>query len=168
MKKKFILAEGLTSKQKTFIEAYVRYNHDIRQACHEAGYTSIATGRNLIKHPKTQDYLKELEILKGELLQKTLQYGAIESFNNLQRAQDIALKKQRMIVSKTGIYKHNDEDLTNFIKAEELKGKLAGLYTREEEEKKPMTIMNIIRYDGTKKEVKAGEKKRFTIKKKDK
>ena len=40
--------------------------------------------------------------------------------------------------------------------------------TTEEEEKKPMTIMNIIRYDGTKKEVKAGEKKRFTVKKKDK
>ena len=165
MKKKLILAEGLTSRQKTFIEAYVRFNHDVTLACREAGYTNNASGRAVLKSGKGADYLQELELLKAELLKKTLQYGAVESFNNLQRAQDIALKKQRMVVSKTGVYKHPDEDLTNFIKAEELKGKLAGLYKQEEEEKKPMTIMNIIRYNGKKEEVKV-EKKTVKVKKK--
>ena len=61
------------------------------------------------------------------------------------------------------MYKQDDKDLTNFIKAEELKGKLAGLYKQEEEEKKPMTIMNIIRYDDRKDSGKA-KKKKFKIK----
>lgn len=160
---KFRLAKELTQKQKMLCELYLRYNGDLHSIYKMAGYASASSAKTALKGVKASAYLKELEDVRAEILQKELRYSAVESFNNLQKAQDLALEKQKLIVSKTGLYKQDDKDLTNFIKAEELKGKLAGLYKQEEEEKKPMTIMNIIRYDDRKDSGKA-KKKKFKIK----
>lgn len=160
---KFRLAKELTQKQKMLCELYLRYNGDLHSIYKMAGYASVGSAKAALKGVKASAYLKELEEVRAEILQKELRYSAVESFNNLQKAQDLALTKQKLIVSKTGVYKHDDKDLTNFIKAEELKGKLAGLYKQEEEEKKPMTIMNIIRYDDRKDSGKT-KKKKFKIK----
>ena len=160
---KFRLAKELTQKQKMLCELYLRYNGDLHSIYKMAGYASVSSAKTALKGVKASAYLKELEEVRAEILQKELRYSAVESFNNLQKAQDLALTKQKLIVSKTGLYKQDDKDLTNFIKAEELKGKLAGLYKQEEEEKKPMTIMNIIRYDDRKDGGKSNKKK-FKIK----
>lgn len=160
---KFRLAKELTQKQKMLCELYLRYNGDLHNIYKMAGYASVGSAKAALKGVKVSAYLKELEDVRAEILQKELRYSAVESFNNLQKAQDLALAKQKLIVSKTGLYKQDDKDLTNFIKAEELKGKLAGLYKQEEEEKKPMTIMNIIRYDDRKDSGKT-KKKKFKIK----
>ena len=160
---KFRLAKELTQKQKMLCELYLRYNGDLHSIYKMAGYTSVSGAKVALKGVKVSAYLKELEEVRAEILQKELRYSAVESFNNLQKAQDLALEKQKLIVSKTGLYKQDDKDLTNFIKAEELKGKLAGLYKQEEEEKKAMTIMNIIRYDDSKDSGKSNKKK-FKIK----
>ena len=140
------MAYKITYKQRLACEAYVRYNGDIRMVAEEMGIKSVGTVRNILKNEASQKYLKMLNGIRDTIAKKTLQYSLVESFNNLVRVQKLALEKKKTIVGKLGIYKCEDMDLASYLKAEEMKGKLAGLYSKEEE-KKPVTVMNIIRYD---------------------
>jgi hypothetical protein len=69
------------------------------------------TASKLIKYPKVTTRLNELK----SSLQKKFEYTAEMSFKKLEQAQDLALAME---------YKN----LNAFLKAEELKGKLKGLY----------------------------------------
>ena len=74
--------------------------------------TIWSNASRLIKNSKVIARVEELK--KG--IEKELVYSALESFNKLKEIQELALAN--------GV----KPDLTNALKAEELKGKLAGLY----------------------------------------
>ncbi len=80
----------------------------------------------LAKNPKVAARIEEL---KGKIEEK-LVYSALESFKNLEKIQELALARKKLVLAKG---KLNDPDLTNALKAEELKGKLAGLYVEKKE-----------------------------------
>ena len=61
--------------------------------------------------------------LQGKIEEK-LVYSALESFKNLETIQKLALSRKKLALGKGQL---NDPDLTNALKAEDLKGKLAGL-----------------------------------------
>lgn len=140
------MAYKITYKQRALCEAYVRYNGDARMVAEELGMKSVSNVYSLMKNEACQKYLKMLNGIKETIAKKALHYSLVESFNNLVKVQKLALEKKKTIAGKFGIYKCEDADLGSYLKAEEMKGKLAGLYGKEED-KKPVTVMNIIRYD---------------------
>lgn len=138
----------LLPKQKRFAEAYVKHGHDVKKAAKEAGYSSVQLCRDMLsRNEKIKMYIKKLDEARDAVMGKVLSYTAMQSFQNLQLAQKLALETK-----KVGMYRGRvvnmgkDPDLTNFLKAEELKGKLAKLYGQDETSQAPTTVMNIIRY----------------------
>lgn len=79
--------------------------------------TIWSNASRLIKNSKVIARVEELK--KG--IEKELVYSALESFNKLKEIQELALVNQLK------------PDLTNALKAEELKGKLAGLYVEKKD-----------------------------------
>lgn len=71
--------------------------------------------------------------LRGKIEEK-LAYSALESFKNLEKAQSIALELVKMVYHNgSRVSEDSTPDLSSFIKAEELKGKLSGLYVDRKE-----------------------------------
>lgn len=69
------------------------------------------------------------------------EYSKNESFENLEAVQEMALNKR-------GKDDEPSPDISLFLKAEELKGKLCGLYSEKEKTLPPVNIMGSVLIDG--------------------
>jgi phage terminase small subunit len=113
----------LTPKQEKFCQCIIKGMNQT-DAYREAYNTKNAkdetlwsNASRLMNDSKVAARLEELK--KG--IEKELIYSALESFNKLKEIQELALGNQLK------------PDLTNALKAEELKGKLAGLYVEKKD-----------------------------------
>lgn len=77
-------------------------------------------------------------------------YSKSESFENLKAVQNMALNKK-------GKNDDIEPDIPLFLKAEELKGKLCGLYSDKEGVTKRVNVMGSVRIDGKTLKPKVGE-----------
>lgn len=144
----------LNKREKLFCKAYA-ITENGEQAAKEAGYTPTAARQaayRLLQKSYIKDYICNIKRPVEQKIQQEFEYSVIECYKNLCKAQDLALKKQKYYVA-TGETR-NEPDLTNFLKAEELKAKLAGLFNEDNKPQQPVTI-----YVKTSKELKAEDKK---------
>ena len=77
-------------------------------------------------------------------------YSKTESFENLETVQKMAL-------SKKGKDDEINPDISIFLKAEELKGKLCGLYSEKEKTSSHINIMGSVKIDGKDLKINVGE-----------
>jgi len=117
----------LTEKQKKFCKEYVLCLNATKAALN-AGYsekTAYAIGNENLKKLEIKEYIAQLR--KDE--EANFYYSRQNNFNELEKAQALALSREITRITKDGeIIKTPSPDLTSFIKAAELKGKLSGLY----------------------------------------
>lgn len=120
----------LTIKQENFCQEYL-LNGNATQAyknaynCSKMKDTTINNNSYmLLQNSEIIARLKELQ----QPLQEKFSYTVEDSFKNFLKVQELALQKQKFDSNGEMI---NDPDLTNYIKAEELKGKLLGLYKEQ-------------------------------------
>ena len=78
-------------------------------------------------------------------------YSKNQSFENLEVVQEMALNRK-------GKDDEVNPDISLFLKAEELKGKLCGLYSDKEEDIHPINLMGSVKIDGKILEINVGEK----------
>ena len=76
----------------------------------------------LMRNSKVKARVEQLK----EKITDDIKYTVVESFNSLCKAQELALNR-------VNPFGKPNPDLANFIKAEELKGKLKGLYVEKKE-----------------------------------
>lgn len=127
---------NLNQKQKKFVDEYIKTGNATQSAI-KAGYsekTAYSIGQRLLKNV---EIVKALET-KQEKLQEKFEYSIEKSFRNFEKAQEIALAKKRLLLGRSDdenskSLEIEDPDITNFIKAEELKGRLFGFYTERKE-----------------------------------
>ena len=97
------------------------------KACIEAGYSEkYAHSFSHILCEKYENEIDELKPKAKEILQKEFSYTVQDSYNMLCEIQKLALLQNE---------KGNFNNLNAAIKAEELKGKLNGLYQADNEQK---------------------------------
>ena len=117
----------LSEKQKKFCVEYA-IEPNITQAAIKAGYPKKYAEKKsylFLRNPKIQSYIKEL--ISDE--EKYFFYSRMMRFKNLERAQKLALNKKTSKITKDGeIISVSNPDINAFLKAEELKGRLNGLY----------------------------------------
>lgn len=77
-------------------------------------------------------------------------YSKNESFENLEAVQQMAL-------SRKGKDDEISPDISTFLKAEELKGKLFGLYSEKEKASANVNMMGSVKIDGKELKIKVGE-----------
>lgn len=107
----------MTIRQDRFVKFYLK-SGNATQAAIEAGYsknTAYSIGSENLKKPEIKKKIEEA----GEKLAKKLDYSVAESFQNLVKAQELALARHK-------------KDLRTYVKAEELKGRLFGLYEKSD------------------------------------
>ena len=78
-------------------------------------------------------------------------YSKDESFENLEVVQQMALNRK-------GKDDEINPDISIFLKAEELKGKLCGLYSEKEKSASHIKMMGSVKINGKELEIKTGEK----------
>lgn len=130
------MARSLTSKQLKFVEeickgaspsqAYISaYNPK------NSGKETIAVeAQKLLKHPKISLIIDE----NKKKLQEKITYSVEESFKKIVDIQNKSLEYKCETTTKDGaVVVLNNPDLKTALKAEELKGKLLGLYTEKKE-----------------------------------
>ena len=77
-------------------------------------------------------------------------YSKDESFENLEVVQKMALNRK-------GKDDEINPDISIFLKAEDLKGKLCGLYSEKEKTTSHIKMMGSVKINGKKLEIKTGE-----------
>ncbi len=118
----------LTAKQEKFCQGVVKgltYSDAYRQAYNAKKMKPETVNNSAFKLLKNGDIAARIEKLK-EKITDDIKYTVEDSFNSLCKAQKLALNR----VNQFG---KPNPDLANFIKAEELKGKLTGLYVEKKE-----------------------------------
>lgn len=113
----------MNERQKKFVREYIKTGNATQSAI-LAGY-SKKTAKSIGQRQLTKVDIKQAIEKEQEKLLKKFNYSVEESFENLKKAQELALQRQ--------IYDKESPDITNFLKAEELKGKLFGLYIDKKE-----------------------------------
>ena len=88
---------------------------------------------------------------KKSLQNEKFLYSKNESFENLKTVQEMALNKR-------GKDDEINPDISLFLKAEELKGKLCGLYNEKEKTSDSFLIMGSVFIDGNELTLNVGEK----------
>ena len=78
-------------------------------------------------------------------------YSKNESFNELKAVQQMALNKR-------GKDDEINPDISIYLKAEELKGKLCGLYSEKEQLSSSVNIMGSVKINGEELDINVGEK----------
>lgn len=139
------MGKELSNKELKFCKAYAKDpERNATKAAIAAGYSDGAArqqGYRLLQ----KDYIKQKidDILKpiAEKIEEQFNYTALESFKNLCKAQEIALAQTQYYPATKEV--RAKPDLTAFLKAEELKMKLAGLF--EEKENKPQDVVITIK-----------------------
>lgn len=81
---------------------------------------------------------------------EAFKYSKRDSFENLETVQELAL-------SRKGKDDEINPDISVFLKAEELKGKLCGLYSDKNEAKMNLNVMGIVKIDGVELKPKVGD-----------
>lgn len=130
----------LNRREKIFCKAYAKTENG-EQAAKAAGYTPTAARQaayRLLQKSYIKDYICNIKRPIEQKIQEEFEYSAIESYKNLCKAQELALNRKRYYVM-TGESK-SEPDLTNFLKAEELKAKLAGLFKEDNKPNQPIAI----------------------------
>lgn len=114
----------LNERQKKFVREYIKTNNATQSAL-SAGYskkTAYSIGQENLKKPEIAQAIEKQLKKNVERFEYTIQ----DSFNNLKKAQEIALARRNQLGE-------SNPDVQSFIKAEELKGKLCGLYIDKKE-----------------------------------
>ena len=114
------------NRQRNFRE-YVAQGLNAYRAAIEAGYSEKYAKTD--SHKLLEKYKKEIEALKPivqETLEKEFTYSVKESFNKLNEIQELA-----MLPNENGNY----SNLGVAAKAEELKGKMYGVYEADNKQK---------------------------------
>ncbi len=83
--------------------------------------------------------------------QEEFKYTKNDSFENLEAVQQMALNRK-------GKDDEISPDISIFLKAEELKGKLAGLYSEKDKPQQNVNIMGRVVIDGKELEINVGER----------
>lgn len=148
--------EKLTERQKKFCREYV-LTLNATKAAESAGYskkTAYAIGCENLKKLEVQNYIKELR--KEE--EENFYYSRTMSFKKLEEAQKMALDNVFVKVTKDGeTIKIPKPDLAVFLKAEELKGKLNGLYEPEIKQDITINTMGSVKVGGKTLTLKIGD-----------
>ena len=87
---------------------------------------------------------------KKPLNDETFKYSRNESFENLEVVQEMALNRK-------GKDDEVNPDISLFLKAEELKGKLCGLYSEKETASRHVNMMGSVKIDGKSIDINVGE-----------
>lgn len=117
-------------KQK-FIEL-VASGENAYQACVKAGYSPKYARTNAhILRDKYEQEIKELKPVMKKAIEEEFKYTVKESFSKLNEIQKLALLQDE---------KGNFNNLNAAIKAEELKGKMFGVYEADNEQKKTNSL----------------------------
>lgn len=115
----------LTEQKKRFARNYIANGGNATQAALKAGYSkksAYSQGQRLLKDVEIKQILEKEQKKNIERFEYTIE----QSFENLRKAQEMALQRRNPLGQV-------NPDLTNFLKAEELKGKLCGLYIEKKE-----------------------------------
>lgn len=118
----------LTPKQEKFCQGVAKgltYSDAYREAYNAKKMKTETINNSAFKLLKNGEITARVEELK-EKTTSDIKYTIEDSFNNLRKAQELALSRKNPLGEA-------NPDLTNFIKAEELKGKLKGLYVEKKE-----------------------------------
>lgn len=148
----------LSEKQKRFCFEYA-LNPNAKQAAIKAGYPmryAQAKSYLFLKNPKIQEYIKEL--ISDE--ERFFLYSRAMSFRNLEEVQKLALNRKTIKIGNDGeILEFSNPDLASFLKAEELKGRLNGLYVDRSLNLTSLSVnsMGSIKIDNNKLQLKTGE-----------
>ena len=151
------MTKYLNERQKRFCVAYA-LNPNATLAAISAGYPkeyARAKSYLFLKNPKIQKYIKEL--ISDE--EKYFFYSRVMSFKNLEEAQRLALERKIVKIGKDGqILEFPNPELASFLKAEELKGKLQGLYIDKSMNLTSLSVnsMGSVKIDNDRLELKIG------------
>jgi hypothetical protein len=120
------MVKDLNEKQRTFCQLVAKGEAPYK-ACILAGYSEKYaknfSGKLLEKYGKEIAGLKEQA---KEVIEEEFNYTVRDSFNNLCKAQEIALNSYD---------KNGNPNINAYIKAEELKGKMFGVYEKDNEQR---------------------------------
>lgn len=142
----------LTPKQKKFCKEYV-ISLNGTQAAIKAGYskdTAYSIACENLKKPEIKARIAELR--KAE--EEQFYYSRSMSFKKLEEAQKLALAK--VAYTKEGDA-YDNPDISGFLKAEELKGKMSGLYEPETKQEININLMGNIKIGGKTLNLKVGK-----------
>lgn len=146
----------LTEKQKKFCKEYV-LSLNATKAAEKAGYskdTAYSIGSENLKKPEIKEYIAQLR--KDE--EEQFYYSRSMSFKKLELVQMLALDRKVMKYSKEGDKEEvAAPDIHAFMKAEELKGKLSGLYEPETKQEININCMGNIKIGGKTLNLKVGK-----------
>lgn len=120
------MAKEINPKQRKFCELVAKGEAPYK-ACILAGYSEKYA--NSFSHKLLGKYEKEIAELKEqakEVIEEEFSYTVRDSFNNLCKAQEIALNSYD---------KNGNPNINAYIKAEELKGKMFGVYEKDNEQR---------------------------------
>lgn len=129
----------MTPKQIKFCQEYVLTSNGTKAAI-SAGYSknsAYSIANENLKKPEIKEYIAKLR--KSE--EDNFYYSKTNSFRKLEEAQEMALNRVFVKVTKDGeVIETPAPDTHAFLKAEELKGKLQGLYVDKSENKTDFNI----------------------------
>ena len=149
------MINNLTEKQKKFCEEYVLTGNGAKSALN-AGYSDRRCGSMILKSPAVQNEIKRLQKLADE---KFL-YSRDLCFKNLENIQKMALNHYDTRLTRDGEeIKIPKPDLRTYLKAEELKCKLTGLYEDSKAAEKPVSAkdMGCVKINDDKLNIEVGE-----------
>ena len=144
--------EKLTGKQEKFCREYVLCCNGTK-AAEKAGYsknTAYSIACENLKKPEIKARIAELR--KQE--EDEFYYSRSMSFKKLEEVQKLALAK--VAYTKEGD-EYDNPDISGFLKAEELKGKMSGLYEAETKQEININCMGNIKIGGKTLNLKVGK-----------
>ena len=130
------MAKDLNEKQRTFCQLVAKGEAPYK-ACILAGYSDkYANNYSHKMLGKYEDIIEKLKQEVKEVIEEEFNYTVRDSFNNLCKAQEIALNSYD---------KNGNPNINAYIKAEELKGKMFGVYEKDNEQRATSYEININR-----------------------
>lgn len=130
---------ALTSKQEKFCQLIIKglnQSDAYRKSYNCDNMKDDTINNNAYKLINNNDIVTRINELKGKIEEK-LVYSALQSFNKLKEIQQKALENKKLLLGKRDdegmTIEVEDPDFSAALKAEELAGKLAGLYVEKKE-----------------------------------
>lgn len=135
-------ADKLTPREIKFCKAYAKdLTNNATKAALAAGYapnSARQSGNKLLQKDYIRQQIADIRRPVAQKIEEEFNYTAIESFKNLCKAQELALRQKKYYPG-TG-EEREKPDLTAFIKAEELKARLANLFEAETNRPQDITL----------------------------
>ena len=146
----------LTPKESKFVQEYI-LTRNATQAAKNAGYsekTAGVIGYENLKKPHINEAIKA----ECKKMEEAFHYSFVNSFSKLEEAQRLALLTVKKAFHEgCCIDETSAPDLGAFIKAEELKGKLLGLYQPENRAEVVVNVMGNVKVNGSELTLKIGK-----------